>query len=227
MTSHHLRPVPATGTTSPLPKASLRAPFTMPGTDPATVGRTRALLRHRMTSWGLPDDIRDTLELITSELVTNAVLHAPGDQVRGCLLYVPYTVTLTVITPSRPSLGITARTAADDDEHGRGLAIVEALATHWGYGSGPDGTVWAQLDITGPTPEQARPAAAEAPALHNSTPAAPTAAPDDPVAELEALVAAGQFYRLTPPWWPRRFDTRRPSADTLRAVEAGLTRLIR
>ncbi|MFF3159461.1 hypothetical protein [Streptomyces sp. NPDC057910] len=47
----------------------------------------------------------------------------------------------------------------------------------------------------------------------------------DDVAALVALIEAGGFWRLTPEWWPRDVD-RSPDPATLRAVEAGLRRLL-
>ncbi|MEU3917132.1 hypothetical protein [Streptomyces sp. NPDC029004] len=50
-------------------------------------------------------------------------------------------------------------------------------------------------------------------------------APADDVAELAALIEVGGFWRLAPEWVPRDgYAT--PTPDTLRAVEAGLRRLI-
>ncbi|UXY29406.1 ATP-binding protein [Streptomyces sp. HUAS TT20] len=41
-----------------------------------SVGRARALFREQATSWGLPQDVTDTAELLLSELMTNAYRHA-------------------------------------------------------------------------------------------------------------------------------------------------------
>lgn len=87
----------------------------------------------------------ETAELIVSELVTNAVLHgaAPARVVvyeDSGLLFIE------VYDGSRddPQPGV-----SEDDEHGRGLAIVEFLAEDWASEQAAHGKcVWASLAVT-------------------------------------------------------------------------------
>ncbi|MFE9406813.1 ATP-binding protein [Streptomyces sp. NPDC006530] len=229
MTAHRLRPVPATGT-SPhmaLPHEALRAHHILPGRDLHAAAVSRRLIGTKLIDWGVPDPPREALQQIVTEFVTNAVQHAPADEISVRMLYVPYVVSLTVATPGGTPLHLTARQAGDDAERGRGLALVEALATDWGCLPAPEAGVWALLNLYRPPLHERRVRAIEA-----SAPATWQEPPTEPgqeavgTAELEALVDAGGFWRLTPPWWPRTFDARRPSAQTLRAVQAGLSRLI-
>lgn len=130
--------------------AELRRPLRH--ADLRAVAETRALLRRRLAEWGVPG-LRDTAELLLSELVTNALVHTTG----GALL----TVTLTRGTrarlrvevrdeaPHRPS----PRPAPDDASGGRGLLIVRALADEWGMCPLAAGkAVWFELDARGPLP---------------------------------------------------------------------------
>ncbi len=227
MTAHHLRPVLARGTSHmALPHEALRVHHVLSGRDLRAAAVARRLIGTRLIDWGIPDDARDALQHIVTELATNAVQHAPADELSVSMLYVPYSVSLTVATPGGTPLHLTAHQAADDDERGRGLALVEALATTWGCQPAPDCGVWALLNLRPSLRERARAAEPAARTAPHAPPPGPGAQGPGGTQELEALVEAGQFWRLTPSWWPRRFDTRRPSADTLRAVEAGLNRLI-
>lgn len=95
-------------------------------------------------------DLADIAELIASELVTNALRYGQGD-LQLLLDLVQGAVTLTVAdqTPFAP---LHAVHASPDAEHGRGLALVEALAARWGSrpvdGTPAHGTaVWAEIGL--------------------------------------------------------------------------------
>lgn len=87
--------------------------------------------------------VADLVVLLADELVTNAVVHTrSGD---GGLFEVrvwsgPSSACVAVLdggSDGKPSL------AAPDTVHesGRGLALVDALATHWGHAGGRDGRI--------------------------------------------------------------------------------------
>ncbi|MFJ9444469.1 ATP-binding protein [Kitasatospora sp. NPDC101235] len=98
---------------------------------------------------GLPSGERhgDTAELLLGELFANAVQHcdAPDDrliEVRFSLVNSRLRLEVHDAGSGRPSL----RAAAPDDEHGRGLFLVDQLAERWGCASRPGGIgkfVWA------------------------------------------------------------------------------------
>ena len=137
-----------TGPVTPQTSLVLGAVDTAPGTARATLATTLALweLRH----------LTDDAQAITSELVTNAVaISINGAQARG-------------IQPPPVMLAITARHGElcisvwdpdptppprdppppdDDAESGRGLLIVDALATRWGWhpANGGGKYTWATL----------------------------------------------------------------------------------
>jgi len=87
-----------------------------------------------------------TAALIASELATNAVCHGGS----GFTLRVQTDDGWARIDVTDPGTRWTSRLPADDlDDHGRGLAIVAALATRSGHQRGPDGTTaWAELTWT-------------------------------------------------------------------------------
>ena len=85
------------------------------------------------------------LRLITSELVTNAVQHA-RTRFQVQLIRDGYTFLLSVTDQSAsiPTLGQEPDSLM---QHGRGLMIVEALATSWGIQTVKGGkSIWATLN---------------------------------------------------------------------------------
>ncbi|MFD1828615.1 ATP-binding protein [Streptomyces desertarenae] len=122
------------------------------GTDPKEVGRARRWALSRLAGLGVePDDsLAETLVLLVSELVTNAVVHTGRPAVlhmalSGCLVAGGGTVRIEVADAgsSPPRRCRTGR----DDTHGRGLELVGGLADRWGWryeGSGK--RVWCELD---------------------------------------------------------------------------------
>ena len=94
------------------------------------------------------DDTTDLLELLVSELVTNAILHAGTD----FKLRVTYDDGLlrvevcdTSAAKARPRHYGTGSTT------GRGLALIEALATEWGVDTDVHGkSVWFTLRVEAP-----------------------------------------------------------------------------
>jgi anti-sigma regulatory factor (Ser/Thr protein kinase) len=106
---------------------------------------TVATARHFAASWArglhLGAETVDRLELLTSELVANAVAHGVGGGANGPVLLGlshvpaagdgPATLLLCVTDTGRTSP--TPRSASPDDERGRGLALVQLLAHSWGH----------------------------------------------------------------------------------------------
>lgn len=113
---------------------------------PGSPAQARRLTRARLIGWSVCEDTCDTAVLVVSELVTNAIVHTAsdvvvcelrdgGDLVRiavrdeGCAPGEPHP------SPQRP-----------EEEHGRGLLLVEALCQSWGAQEhGPGLLVWADL----------------------------------------------------------------------------------
>jgi GAF domain-containing protein/anti-sigma regulatory factor (Ser/Thr protein kinase) len=97
------------------------------------VRTARVFVHDHLGSWGL-QDLADTLELIVSEIVTNALVHA-GSDVDVRLRAFPDHVRLEVrdwdSNPPIPSPLALAEEENAEAEHGRGMLIVETLAEEW------------------------------------------------------------------------------------------------
>jgi anti-sigma regulatory factor (Ser/Thr protein kinase) len=109
---------------------------------PVAARRARQVVAEQCRTWDT--DVIDTALLLTSELVTNAVIHGRSDvqlKVRtdGALLRVD-------VGDDNSRL---PRQKSPDHEalDGRGLQIVDLLATRWGVYDEPLGkTVWFELE---------------------------------------------------------------------------------
>ena len=96
--------------------------------EPASVGQARRFVRGVLDDWGL-GELVETVQLLTSELATNAVLHA-----RTAFAVVVSRSSKAVrvdvldgsaVLPRNRQPSLTAAT-------GRGVNMVEALAEQWG-----------------------------------------------------------------------------------------------
>jgi DNA-binding NarL/FixJ family response regulator len=88
----------------------------------------------------------DTVELLTSELVSNAVEHARSPaQVTAAMTGARVRVSVTDEGPGMPTLQLDV---SPQQATGRGLALVAALSARWGVGAGDVGkTVWFEVDL--------------------------------------------------------------------------------
>jgi serine phosphatase RsbU (regulator of sigma subunit)/anti-sigma regulatory factor (Ser/Thr protein kinase) len=116
--------------------------------DPALVSAIRAAVARRLTDWGL-DEASFVVELLLSELVTNAIRYATGPiQVR--LLH---DRTLICEVSDGSSTAPHLRHAATTDEGGRGLFLVAQLSQAWGTRYTPHGKViWAECALDAADP---------------------------------------------------------------------------
>ncbi len=105
-----------------------------------------ARLRHFATdavSIHAPDVDGDTVALLVSEVATNALVHGAGD-VRLRVVPQPRGVRVEILDGS--STLPRRRSATLYDEGGRGIALVEAMATAWGSEVTADGKkVWFEV----------------------------------------------------------------------------------
>lgn len=110
--------------------------------DLAAMGAARATVIEAVGAWGFP--ALGELEIVVSELLTNAIRHAGTAAVVTCSLDDAGGVDVAVADSS--ATAPLPRSADDVATSGRGLAIVEALSDAWGTQVAGDGkTVWAHL----------------------------------------------------------------------------------
>ncbi|MFD9790196.1 ATP-binding protein [Streptomyces sp. NPDC059070] len=123
------------------------------GADPAEVGRARRWARSRLAGCGirLDEPLAETLILLISELVTNAVVHT------GCpavlrMLFGPVggpadSGTVRVEVADKSACAPKPRHADGDDTNGRGLELVDGLADRWGWQpEGAGKSIWCEVD---------------------------------------------------------------------------------
>jgi anti-sigma regulatory factor (Ser/Thr protein kinase) len=110
---------------------------------PASAAKARAFVAGVLRQ--ASDELRDRAMLITSELATNAIVHAGT----------AFTVTAT-LTEDEVHVAVTdgggaiprPRDPARAEPHGRGLLIADALADRWGVETRPNATtVWFALAL--------------------------------------------------------------------------------
>ncbi|UWE07682.1 ATP-binding protein [Actinacidiphila bryophytorum] len=120
--------------------------------DEAAVAAARREVPDVARGWGVPltDETFSDLGLLSSEVITNAIRHTNAP----CAVVVRWTgvrvrVEVTDVSPARPH----RRHGSLDAEGGRGLLLVESLATAWGSAPDPAGkTVWFELGPSDGTP---------------------------------------------------------------------------
>jgi two-component sensor histidine kinase len=133
--------------------------------DPAEVGRARRWVRSRLQGQGVePDEqLAETLVLVVSELVTNAVVHTGCPAVLRLSMPVCCSgaggagaanraapegdgVLVRVEVADASQAAPAPRHAAGDATNGRGLELVEMLCDRWGwYPDGSGKRVWCEI----------------------------------------------------------------------------------
>ena len=127
------------------------------GSDPSEVGRARRWARSRLLKSGMGDDepLAETLILLISELVTNAVVHT------GCPAVLRLSLpeegaegtTVRLEVADRSERAPVPRCVDDEATGGRGLALVDGLADRWGWSAeGAGKRIWCELDRCGQVP---------------------------------------------------------------------------
>ena len=106
----------------------------------------RRELRQLLDTARIDQETSDTAVLLATELVTNAVEHGRGSAyldaaVQDRAIRLEVSDSSTVVP--QPNTAV-----SELDERGRGLLLIEALASRWGVLPRSDGkTVWCELDI--------------------------------------------------------------------------------
>lgn len=122
--------------------------------SPGGARLARRLVSQRLDTWGHPYDsaVNETVTLIAAEFCANAVTHGrlPGRDFHLRLAIAAAVIRVEVSdarTERQPLL--TRDDSPAEAESGRGLLLVEALASRWDTGPlhpAPGKTVWAEVD---------------------------------------------------------------------------------
>ena len=120
--------------------------------EPTAAAAARRFVRDTLLSWGVTgeadgnDELLDDAMLLTSELVTNAILYGHGPlelraHTEGSALRIE-------VRDQEPASPPVLRSDADLTEiGGRGLQLVDTLADRWGWSAEDAGkVVWFELD---------------------------------------------------------------------------------
>jgi anti-sigma regulatory factor (Ser/Thr protein kinase) len=136
---------PASATQAEAPAGAVVAVHQVAG-HPEAVGEARQFLRATLHGWGVDASVVDTAVLCLSELVTNAVIHS----LEGCLVRVVLHEGVVRVAVRDAGVSRPARVASPADPlqvHGRGLQLVEALASRWGHDIDPEGlSAWFEVE---------------------------------------------------------------------------------
>lgn len=125
----------------------------LPASAVTALPRCRAAAGAVLSGWGLAS-ISEDVQLVASELVANAIKHAPGSEAYE-LEFVRRGRGVRVAVADGSSLRPVVRELSSERLGGRGMVIVETLAAAWGWDERPGGKrVWADLDEPPTAPAQ-------------------------------------------------------------------------
>jgi len=123
--------------------------------DPISPGRARRALDGLGDE--LPPDVADRSQVVVSELVTNAVMHAPpGSDIRLELRLSMGGLRVAVVQPG-PMFEPVIVEPEVGQESGWGLHLVSNLADRWGIIGNDRVTVWCEFDLPASSPAEALP----------------------------------------------------------------------
>ncbi|MFC4105969.1 ATP-binding SpoIIE family protein phosphatase [Micromonospora zhanjiangensis] len=126
---------------APSRSASIEVPA-----EPTAPGRVRHWMSDQLAAWGVPEQVIGSAVLCTSELTTNALLHA-GTAARVEIDLSPERLLVSVADSGTRGRVTRARTDALSSR-GRGLGLIEQLSDAWGTDPTVRGsTVWFELLI--------------------------------------------------------------------------------
>ncbi|MEV0173927.1 ATP-binding protein [Streptomyces sp. NPDC050803] len=116
--------------------------------DRALVAEVRHTVRAALASWDA-GAIADDMAVVASELTSNALKHAGGEATVRLRLRLEKGQALLEVDDSSKYRPVPRRVGAEAEE-GRGLLLVKALASEWGwrYREGGGKTVWASLPVS-------------------------------------------------------------------------------
>lgn len=117
--------------------------------EPASASAARRFAAQTMEGWGCDEDVVDTVLLLLSEVVSNAILHARTELEVG-LAVRSGVVRVEVVDGA--AMPIHRRPSGPDDQSGRGSSLIETLSEAWGTDRMTTGKrVWFEVACPGPS----------------------------------------------------------------------------
>jgi anti-sigma regulatory factor (Ser/Thr protein kinase) len=113
---------------------------------PASPRQARVFVRDVLTGWGVPEELRENAELLITELVTNAVIHASSDV--SVEIRQDGDVVRFGVHDHGPGQ-IRMRVPAPGDVTGRGLYFLDQLDPDWNVTTSESGDKTIHFSLTG------------------------------------------------------------------------------
>lgn len=131
---------------SPVPASRTAQELSLPP-ERSSARLARHWVIHTIAAAGVTGSQNQVVELLTAEVVANAAVHGPADgsiRVRAWTDADHVYVSVSDDSSTSPVVRHPEPAAAS----GRGMALVQALASDWGVEVGPDGkTVWFCMEL--------------------------------------------------------------------------------
>jgi anti-sigma regulatory factor (Ser/Thr protein kinase) len=107
----------------------------------------RSAVSDQLYSMGIDGSLEQTIVLLVSEVVSNAVRHSPGPADSAIALEATITDQSVRIAVTDTGPGFTPRQRDPERlDQGYGLYLLDKAATNWGVESGNGTTVWFELN---------------------------------------------------------------------------------
>ncbi|MFB6978878.1 SpoIIE family protein phosphatase [Streptomyces scopuliridis] len=117
--------------------------------DPEGLAESRGVLRQALADWGLAE-LTDDVELAAGELLVNVLLHTEGGAVLTLEVLPEPVRRVRLWVKDRSSAWPRRREPGESATSGRGLLLVDAVATRWGVEPRGDGkAVWCEFRPNG------------------------------------------------------------------------------
>ncbi|WP_161981706.1 ATP-binding protein [Streptomyces sp. TM32] len=133
-----------------LPSASLTLPAVL-----SSARQARTFTAEALRFWGASEELIDSAVLIVCELATNAIRHGARLPTRGrgtdstIILRLALEVEALCIEVHDGSMVLPVpRAAGRDEDCGRGMQIIAALAESWTCGRDPEGGKWVRATLS-------------------------------------------------------------------------------
>ncbi|WP_415958499.1 SpoIIE family protein phosphatase [Streptomyces sp. 021-4] len=129
--------------------------------DPEGLSDARAIVRQALADWDMAE-FADDAELVTGELLVNVLLHTEGGAVLTLEVLPEPVRRIRLSVQDRSSAWPRRRTPGETSTSGRGLLLLDAVATRWGIEPRGEGkAVWCEIGPALPPATAPPPGAAE------------------------------------------------------------------